>query len=82
MNKYDPLRDYLRSQTLSEVALSFSEIEHLIGSPLPKSAPRRQWWENEKNPNTTHSQRAAWRDAGYDAFLTKDASKVRFKKVR
>src|SRR5258707_6859669 len=30
---------------------------------------------NEKNPNATRSQRIAWRKAGYDAFLIKDAHK-------
>lgn len=81
MGKYDGLRDYLRTQTLSEIILSFPEIERIIESSLPKSAVRPQWWANEGNPSTSHSQRKAWGDAGYDAFLISDARKVRFKKV-
>ncbi len=81
MGKYDPLRDYLRRQHLSELILTFDELESIIGSPLPASASRPQWWENVKNPYTTHSQRIAWGDAGYDAFLLKDSRKVRFKRV-
>ena len=81
MSMYDGLRDRLRAERLSEIILSFSEIEELIGVSLPKSALRPQWWPNERSLITDHSQRNAWRDAGYDAFLIKDARKVRFKKV-
>jgi hypothetical protein len=80
MGVYDKLRDHLRSVRFSEILLTFSEIEDIIGRPLPNSAVRPQWWANETNPNTTRSQRIAWRDAGYDAFLIKDAHKVRFKR--
>ena len=82
MSEYDPLRDRLRVERLSEIVLSFSEIEQLIGRQLPSSALRPQWWANEKSADTSHTQRNAWRDAGYDAFLVKDARKVRFKKIR
>jgi len=47
MGKYDPLRDYLRSQTLSEMTPSFREIEKIIGEPLPNSAVRPQWWATQ-----------------------------------
>lgn len=81
MGKYDPLRDYLGNQSLSEMNLSFREIEKIIGGPLPGSAMRPQWWANEANPKTGHVQRLAWAAAGYDAFLHA-GRKVRFKKVR
>jgi hypothetical protein len=81
MGRYDPLRDYLRGQKFSELVLTFRQVEDIIGMPLPNSAIRPQWWENVTDPNTSRSQRIAWRDAGYDAFLIRDTRKVRFKKV-
>ena len=77
MAKYDPLRDHLLKQTLGEIVLSFTEIERLIG-PLPTSADRPQWWSNVRSPATSHVQREAWREAGYDAFLLAGTRKVRF----
>jgi hypothetical protein len=80
MAKYDPLRDYLRKQTLREIILPFREIEALVG-PLPASAERPQFWANTMG-DTAHVQRNAWREAGYDAFLLAGARKVRFVQKR
>ena len=80
MSKYDPLRDYLQSQKHSELKLTFKEIEGLLGSSLPASAERPQWWANQTTPG--HPQREAWRAAGYDAFLVRGSDKVQFRKVR
>ena len=82
MSRYDPLRDYLQSQRASFITLSFRDIEDLIGGPLPASAMRPQWWANVKDPNTTHVQRHAWGNAGYDAFLIGGQQKVRFQRLR
>lgn len=82
MAKYDPLRDYLRKQTVRDIELSFAEIERLIGGMLPNSAARPQWWANVQDPKTNHVQRKAWRDAGYDAFLIAGRDRVRFTRTR
>lgn len=82
MSRYDPLRDYLRTQKLTELELSFQEIEQLIGGPLPASAQRPQWWANVRDPATTHVQREAWRAAGFDAFLRAGSDKVKFRRSR
>lgn len=82
MAKYDPLRDYLRRQKLDEFELTFAEMERRIGYMLPRSAERPQWWANSSAPDTTHVQRKAWRDAGFDAFLITGADRVRFQRVR
>lgn len=78
MSKYDPLRDYLCTQTLREFVLSFKEIEEIIDDRLPTSAVRPQWWENATDPNTSHIQCRAWRAAGYSAYLVAGSDKVRF----
>ena len=81
MAKYDPLRDYLRKQKLDEFELTFAEMERKIGYMLPKSAARPQWWANVTDPDTTHVQRRAWGDAGFDAFLIVGADRVRFRRL-
>jgi hypothetical protein len=81
MAKYDGLRDHLLQQRGPEFSLTFKEIENAIGASLPKSADRPQWWANVTDPTTSHVQRNAWRDAGYDAFLIVGADRVTFRKA-
>ena len=80
MSKYAPLRKYLKRQKLSEIILTFGEIEDIIDAPLPKNAAAPQWWANIVEPDHGHVQREAWRAAGYDAFLL-PPSRVKFRKV-
>ena len=80
MSKYAPLREYLKRQKLSEVILTFGEIEDIIDAPLPANAATHQWWANIVNPEHGRVQREAWRAAGYDAFLL-PRSRVKFQKV-
>ena len=80
MSKYAPLRKYLKRQKLSEVVLTFGQIEDIIDAPLPKFAGKHQWWANIVNPEHGHVQREAWRAAGYEAFLL-PPSRVKFQKV-
>jgi hypothetical protein len=80
MAKYAPLRRYLKRQKLSEIVLTFGEIEEIIDAPLPMNAATPQWWANIVNPDHGHVQREAWRAAGYDAFLL-PLSKVKFQRV-
>ena len=69
MPKYTPLYDYLRRKPGPEIEMSFLEIERVLGTMLPKSASRPQWWANELSSETRHVQSSAWIVAGYDAFL-------------
>jgi len=81
MAKYDPLCRYLRRQRLAEFELSFAEMERVISGMLPGSATRPQWWANVPDPDSTHVQRRAWADAGYEAFLIVGKDRVRFKRT-
>ena len=81
-SKYDPLRDYLKSQPFEQVERTFKFIEDLLGFELSKSAERPQWWSNVTDPNTSHTQRNAWREAGFDAFLVAGSRKVKFWRVQ
>lgn len=76
MGVYDPLQKYLRRQRLSELILTFTEIERILGRMLPKSAERPQWWENATE--IRHVQQHAWANAGYNALLLAGQEKVRF----
>jgi hypothetical protein len=63
MGKYTPLETYLAKQPESEVAMSFDDIERVIGSKLPPSARQyRAWWSNnERSSSITRS----WARAGF-----------------
>lgn len=63
--KYQPLTEFLRRQSGDVKAMSFEEIERVIGQRLPESARRhRAWWSN--NPqNSVMTQ--AWLDAGFES---------------
>lgn len=63
MSKYQPLGDYLASQTADEVAVSFDDIERITGVRLPaKAQQQRAWWSN--NPANNVMTRV-WLDAGF-----------------
>ena len=79
MSVYDPLRSRLGRSDKQMVTFSFSEIEKLIGRPLPRSAhARKEWWSNENVATTTHSQCISWQAAGYGAEVNLTEKTVRF----
>jgi hypothetical protein len=80
MAKYDPLKRYLSRQKTARVDLTFRDVERIIGAMLLNSAARPQWWANEASAASTHVQAAAWREAGYKAFL-EGGERVRFERA-
>ncbi len=63
MSRYDRLKEYLRQRAGQRIAITFAEIEEVLGRPLPASARRhRAWWSN--NP-TNNVMTNAWLEAGY-----------------
>ncbi len=61
--KYQPLNEYLSTKSGSHIALSFRDIERILGTKLPLSARKhRPWWSN--NP-TNSVMTKAWLRAGY-----------------
>ncbi len=63
MSKYEQLGAFLQRQSAGEVPMTFSEIERLIGGPLPPSARKhRPWWSNNSSNSVVTR---AWLDAGY-----------------
>jgi hypothetical protein len=63
--KYHPLFEHLLFSGQGLIVMSFTEIEAVIGAPLPPSARKREeWWSNSPSG---HSQARAWRRANYRA---------------
>jgi hypothetical protein len=79
MGKYEPLKTFLLSSHDDEIALSFDEIERLIGAVLPPSQKHPAWWSN--NPANNPMTRV-WLDAGYRTEgLDLIARKVTFRRT-
>ena len=76
MEKYRPLERYLSEQREESCTLTFSEIEGLIGAPLPASAKAHPpWWGNDR----THVQARSWMRAGWTVERPRlDEEQVRF----
>lgn len=63
MSKYDPLKLHLCSWHADRAPMTFSQIEALLGFPLPRSAREHQaWWANTEG---THSHARSWLGAGW-----------------
>ena len=60
--KYQPLADYLASQNEDEVTLTLTDIEQLVGTPLPRLASTRRFWANHASG---HSPAYAWQGVGW-----------------
>ena len=61
-SKYYPLKKYLEINGAAEVELEFSEIESILGFPLPESAFKYPaWWTNGG-----HSHSLSWGEPGYE----------------
>lgn len=67
MGKYDPLRRFLENAApaVTEMTLSFEQIEQILGDELPYSAKNyRAWWSNPSSP-LDHPYAQAWLAAGW-----------------
>jgi hypothetical protein len=63
MSKYEPLAVFLRSQRISEVTLTFADIERIVGAKLPpKAQHQRAWWSNNPSNNVMTK---VWLAAGF-----------------
>jgi hypothetical protein len=63
MSKYAPLGEFLRKQRAASIPMTFSQIERIVGTSLPKSKRYPAWWSN--NPwNNVMTQ--IWLDAGFE----------------
>ena len=78
MGKFEALANYCREQKFEEFGLPFHKIEAMIGSKLPASALRPQYWANVVDG--TGPVRAAMKDTPYETFLVSGSKRVRFRR--
>jgi hypothetical protein len=62
MAKYDPLFEQLCRTGDGPVAMSFAEIDPLVGGLPPSAVRYPAWWGNEVDAH--HVQAKAWIEAG------------------
>jgi hypothetical protein len=63
VSKYDPLFRHLCTVGDGPLAMTFDEIERLVG-PLPRAATQqREWWTNDHG-DSRRVQARAWLNAG------------------
>ena len=76
---YAPLREHLLLSGAERLTLSFSEVEHILGRPLPASARKRSaWWSNSE---LGHVQAAAWLQSSYRTVdLDLEAERIGFER--
>lgn len=64
MGKYEALGQFLAASDTEELPLRFSDLERMLGAPLPASAFQyREWWANQNR-----SQSKSWMDAGWQVW--------------
>lgn len=84
VSKYDPLRTFLEKTVphVTEITLSFQQIEAILGFNLPPSARKyREWWANPSTPRD-HPYAQAWLAAGWKVdTVDLDAEWVRFQRL-
>ena len=80
MGVYGPLEYFLKQRQLSEIPMTFKDVEHVLGRALPQSAYKhRPWWANEA---AGHSHAQAWLKAGYEtAQVDMAARKLLFRRI-
>jgi hypothetical protein len=77
---YVPLSNYLKGNFASEVAMTFAEVEALLGFELPVAARlHTEWWTHGDSEGNAPQLRA-WRDAGRKAWPNLFARSVAFQR--
>lgn len=77
------LRDYLRSLPLdiSEIMLTFDQLDQIRQQPLPNSAREHSAWWDRGSVNAGHLQACGWLDAGWEKeAFSRNRGTVRFRR--
>lgn len=77
-DKYRPLAEYLYEKWDKKIILTYSEIEEILGFPLPKTAHNypHSFWANTE----THSYAFSWLAIGYKAKVEYETRTVIFER--
>jgi hypothetical protein len=80
--EYRLLHEYLRDRFADRLVLTFSQIEDILGSPLPRIAwVERGWWEPSSSVGQQTTQSDAWTLAGRTASVNLLAQCVLFERA-
>jgi hypothetical protein len=80
-NDYHALHKYLQDRFADRIVLTFSEIEDLVGFPLPEAARLEQEWWVSADPAAPRSAVAdAWARANRTAIVNMAARCVAFER--
>ena len=83
--KYQRLYTYLCRLRAAEWRATFSEIESILGFPLPTSARlHRPWWANQGG-GSGHSQALAWSAAGWETaevYMVSETLLLRWQRMK
>jgi hypothetical protein len=81
MSKYEPLYRHLRASDREYLEFSFTDIEEILGFPLPASARRYPaWWSNS---DVSHVQAQAWLRADYETTVVDvPGERLRFSSIK
>lgn len=72
-SKYRPIKEYLLNQKLTEITLSFDEIQIILGFELPNTAiSDPAWWNWSPNSNS-HPHAKNWNAIGWIAKKKRDS---------
>jgi hypothetical protein len=74
VSRYNPLVTYLRAQPPSDLTLTLSQVETIVGGAVPHSGyVDGSWWHLQTNPAVR-----AWEALGWRAYLNPQAHAVTF----
>jgi hypothetical protein len=80
--RYRLLQKYLDERHADTVVLMFSEIEDILGFPLPDPARRQpDWWANPTPDGTASEQSRSWTSGTRTAGVNLTAQKVTFTRL-
>ena len=81
--KYEALYQYLENRYANRVALTFAQIEDLLGFTLPDSARVDQdWWANNDPKDTAPPHSRSWTLASRTATPNLQAQAVVFERAQ
>ena len=80
MSKYEPLRRFLEANAAETMAMTFAQIESVLGFKLPASHRYRAWWSNNTFNNVMTNE---WIAAGYKTEQVDiEARRLVFRRVK
>jgi hypothetical protein len=78
MANYEALMRHLRDLKSNHAELALTDIQRIIGRPLPKVARSPSWWSNDAAVGISNGRSRPWLDADFKAELLPGRDRVSF----